>query len=87
MPGATTARLAEPDAPICWNEFMMPTTVPNRPTNGPELAIVARNESPRSSRWTSSPRIQPSRLTTPSTWSRVTRACPPCSFSSRASSV
>src|SRR3954469_22882536 len=43
MPGATTPRLDDPCAPICWNEFMMPQTVPNRPMNGVMLAVVARN--------------------------------------------
>ena len=42
MPGATTARLAEPWDPMAWKELMIPTTVPNRPMNGPALAVVAR---------------------------------------------
>jgi hypothetical protein len=43
MPGATTARLADPCWPIAWKEFMIPTTVPSRPMKGPALAVVARN--------------------------------------------
>ena len=38
---------------MAWNEFMMPTTVPNRPMNGPALAVVARNARYRSIRSTS----------------------------------
>ena len=43
MPGATTARLAEPWAPMPWKAAMTPHTVPNRPMNGVALAVVARN--------------------------------------------
>ena len=42
MPGATTARFAEPCVPMLWNDVMMPHTVPKRPMNGAELAVVAR---------------------------------------------
>jgi len=44
MPGATTARLADPFAPMPLNEFIMPHTVPKRPINGVVLPVVARNE-------------------------------------------
>ena len=50
MPGATTARLAEPAMPMSRNAFMMPHTVPNSPTNGVTLAVVARNVTRRSRR-------------------------------------
>src|SRR2546423_897502 len=58
IPGATTARLAEPCAPIPWKEFMTPTTVPKRPMNGQALAVVARNGRYRSSWATSRPRAR-----------------------------
>ena len=48
MPGATTARLVAPVAPILRNEFMIPQTVPKRPIKGAELAVVARNGTRRS---------------------------------------
>jgi hypothetical protein len=50
MPGATTARFAEPMRPMSPNASMIPQTVPNRPMNGDTLAVVARNETRRSSR-------------------------------------
>src|ERR1019366_3295028 len=31
---------------ICWKAFRMPTTVPNRPTNGAVAPMVASTESP-----------------------------------------
>ena len=42
MPGATTARLAEPCCPMPWKAAMTPHTVPKRPMKGAELAVVAR---------------------------------------------
>src|SRR5881275_1928491 len=39
IPGATTARLADPCAPMPWNEFMTPITVPNKPMNGHALEL------------------------------------------------
>ena len=42
MPGATTARLAEPMRPMSPNASMMPHTVPKRPMKGVTLAVVAR---------------------------------------------
>src|SRR3989304_182007 len=38
MPGATTARPADPRAPISRKEVMMPPTVPKSPTKGVGLA-------------------------------------------------
>ncbi len=42
MPGATTARLAEPCWPMPWKALMMPTMVPKSPMKGAALAVVAR---------------------------------------------
>ena len=42
IPGATTARLAEPLSPIPRKEFMIPQTVPNKPIKGVVLPVVAR---------------------------------------------
>ena len=42
MPGATTARLVFFAAAIEEKLFMMPQTVPNRPTNGAVEPTVAR---------------------------------------------
>ena len=42
MPGAMMARLASSEAAMPWKEFMMPKTVPNRPTKGETAPIVAR---------------------------------------------
>src|ERR1035437_7022060 len=47
MPGATTARLVVWDSEIPMKEFMMPQTVPNRPTNGAVAPVVARMPTPR----------------------------------------
>ena len=47
MPGATTARLVVWDLEIPMNAFMMPQTVPNRPTNGAVAPIVASMPMPR----------------------------------------
>ena len=87
MPGATTARLAEPVRPISSNAFMIPTTVPNRPMNGAALPVVARNENPRSSR-------RPSRLLDHDTlresirrWGSVSVTGPPLVRASRRSSL
>src|SRR5260221_11049131 len=55
IPGATTARLADPARPMSANEVMIPQTVPNRPTNGLTLAVVARKLRRRSIRVTSTP--------------------------------
>src|SRR6185295_193012 len=49
MPGATTARLVDPVWLMRSKAMMMPHTVPNRPTNGAMLAVVARNDTRRSS--------------------------------------
>ena len=40
MPGATTASVEFLVAAIAWKLFMMPQTVPSRPTNGAVEAIV-----------------------------------------------
>ena len=48
MPGATTARLVFFDAAIAGKLFMMPQTVPNRPTNGAVEPTVARKPIKRS---------------------------------------
>ena len=69
MPGATTASEVFLEAAIERNEVMMPQTVPNRPTNGPAEATVARNSRFDSSRSTSR------EIDTSSTLSR--RACRP----------
>ena len=58
MPGATTARLAEPARPMLWKASMMPITVPKRPMKGAELPVVARKESPRSRRSASRDAVQ-----------------------------
>jgi hypothetical protein len=50
IPGATTARLALPARPIPSKALMMPTTVPKSPMYTVALAVVARNDMPRSSR-------------------------------------
>ncbi len=50
IPGATAARLADPETPMAWNAFMIPHTVPNRPMNGVTLPVVARSPRFRSSR-------------------------------------
>src|ERR1700736_1763926 len=42
MPGATTARLVVCDFEMPMKLFMMPQTVPNRPTKGAVAPIVAR---------------------------------------------
>src|SRR5262249_49740666 len=47
MPGATTARLVVWDSEMPMNEFMMPHTVPNRPTKGAVAPMVARMPTPR----------------------------------------
>src|SRR6266404_6950731 len=47
MPGATTARLVVWASEMPMNEFMMPQTVPNRPTNGAVAPMVASTPVPR----------------------------------------
>src|SRR6185437_12148903 len=47
MPGATTARLVVCDSEIPMKAFMMPQTVPNRPTKGAVAPMVARIPVPR----------------------------------------
>ena len=47
MPGATTARFVVCDFEMPIKLFMMPHTVPNRPTNGPVEPMVARMLVPR----------------------------------------
>ncbi|CAH1657327.1 conserved exported hypothetical protein [Hyphomicrobiales bacterium] len=47
MPGATTARFVVFDFAMPMNEFMMPQTVPNRPTKGAVAPMVARSPVPR----------------------------------------
>src|SRR5262245_56469889 len=42
IPGATTARLADPCDPMPLNDSMTPQTVPKSPINGAVLAVVAR---------------------------------------------
>ncbi|MNL64909.1 hypothetical protein D3C87_1891780 [compost metagenome] len=49
IPGATTARFVDFEPAMAWNEVMMPTTVPNRPTKGPAEPIVASELSRASS--------------------------------------
>src|SRR5665213_3119127 len=46
MPGATTARLVVCDFEIPIKLFMMPQTVPNRPTNGDVAPMVANSPIP-----------------------------------------
>ncbi len=46
MPGATTARLVVCASEMPMKAFMMPQTVPNRPTNGAVEPIVARTPVP-----------------------------------------
>ncbi len=46
MPGATTARFVVCDFEIPMNEFMIPHTVPKRPTKGEVAAMVASNPMP-----------------------------------------
>ena len=53
MPGATTSRLVEPEAPMPWKAPMIPNTVPNNPIKGVTAAAVARNVMRRSSLFTS----------------------------------
>ena len=55
MPGATTARFAEPMRPMSPKASMMPQTVPKSPMKGVTLAVVARKLRRRSSRVTSTP--------------------------------
>ena len=43
IPGATTARLADPRWPISWKEFIIPQTVPKRPIKGVVFPVVAKN--------------------------------------------
>ena len=59
IPGATTARLAEPARPMPWKALMIPITVPKRPMNGAALPVVARKESPRSRRSPSREPVHP----------------------------
>ncbi|MNE54307.1 hypothetical protein D3C80_1490780 [compost metagenome] len=47
IPGATTARLVVWVLAIPMKLFMMPHTVPNRPTNGEMAPMVARIPLPR----------------------------------------
>ena len=70
MPGATIAIVALCTAPIAWNERMMPTTVPNRPTYGLVLLTVARNA-----------RLCSSRSTSRSCDTRIARRAPSMSWS------
>src|SRR5688572_5841247 len=46
MPGATTARLVVCEREMPMKEFMMPHTVPNRPTNGAVAPMVASTPVP-----------------------------------------
>src|SRR6267154_115575 len=50
MPGATTARLVVCDCEMPMKLFMMPQTVPNRPTTGAVAPIVASTPVPRAMR-------------------------------------
>ena len=50
MPGATTARLVVCDFEMPMKLFMMPQTVPNRPTKGAVAPMVASTPVPRSMR-------------------------------------
>ena len=45
MPGATTASVAEPLAPMPRNAVIIPQTVPNSPMKGQALPVVARKPS------------------------------------------
>jgi len=47
MPGATTAKLVVCDFEMPMKLFMMPHTVPNRPTNGAVAPMVASTPVPR----------------------------------------
>ena len=64
IPGATTARLALPAAPISENALMMPMTVPNSPMKGVALPVVARKGSRASRRWYSCAEAQVMRRNT-----------------------
>ena len=69
MPGATTARLVVCDSEMPMNEFMMPQTVPNRPTKGavePMDAIAPVPFDMRRPAWASMrERLETSRSLTP----------------------
>ena len=47
-PGATVAIPAFPESPIDKNAFMIPQTVPKRPSRGPALAPIASEICPLS---------------------------------------
>ena len=50
MPGSTTARLVVWDFEMPMKLFMMPQTVPNKPTKGDVAPMVARTPVPRKMR-------------------------------------
>ncbi len=54
MPGATTARVADPLTPMLAKASMIPQTVPNSPKNGLIFPVVAKKTSALSSRLISS---------------------------------
>ena len=49
IPGATTARLADPLIPIPLNDSIIPQTVPKSPIKGAVLPVVARKDNAFSS--------------------------------------
>ena len=59
MPGATTARLVVCDFEMPMKLFMMPQTVPNRPTNGEVAPMVASAPMPKRTRRASARTISP----------------------------
>src|SRR5688572_21905283 len=86
IPGATTARLVEPAALISRNELMIPHTVPNSPTNGAMLAVVARNVIRDSSLFISTPEARINARSTAVRLLRVGRAAAPRGLATAAGS-
>ena len=74
MPGATTARFVVCNLEIPMKLFMMPQTVPNRPTNGAVAPIVASMPIPKRTRRAServiSEKLDATRSLTPTSLSR-----------------
>ena len=74
MPGATTARFVVCNVEIPMKLFMMPQTVPNRPTNGAVAPIVASMPIPKRTRRAServiSEKLDATRSLTPTSLSR-----------------
>src|ERR1700754_1204151 len=93
MPGATTARLVVCDLEMPIKLFMMPQTVPNRPTNGDVAPMVASSPMPilirRPSARTISPKLDAARSLMPSSLEIPAdrRASPIAAFSSADSTL